>query len=104
MATEGAPVMMLFVDGVVRIAYGDGAETQLPQAAIEHSKLLQDMQVRKYTGVEYGTNGFALHYRTASERLQPLNTTGCTKRHGHARCASPAQSHKANHQTPTPLP
>ena len=47
MATDGAPVMMLFVsDDDVRVAFGDEAETQLPQAVIEHSKLLKDMQVR----------------------------------------------------------
>lgn len=42
---EEALVMMLFGDDVVRVAFGDGAETQLPQAVVEHSKILQHMQV-----------------------------------------------------------
>lgn len=46
MATDSAPVMVLFNDEDVRVAFGDGAETQLPQAVIEHSKLLKEMQVR----------------------------------------------------------
>lgn len=46
MATDNAPVMVLFNDEDVRVAFGDGAETQLPQAVIEHSTLLKEMQVR----------------------------------------------------------
>jgi hypothetical protein len=42
---EAGPLTLVFQDDVVRIAFGDGAETQLPQAVVQHSKLLLDMQV-----------------------------------------------------------
>lgn len=44
MVQEG-PVMMLFRDEEVSVVFGESAEVQLPQAVVQHSKLLLEMQV-----------------------------------------------------------